>query len=277
MKKYSIIIFLLVISLLSFSDIYAQQGKGYVDVKGRVKDKSVNQGDALIGLYEVPTQVYSSKTLSDGKFLFKLNLNSQYILHVSKEGYVTKKVLFDTKAPDKDMIYPYSFTVELFQTFEGVDPNALKDPVTKIKYSGELGDFDFDAAYTESMKKEIDKIVAQVETARTNTYKQLIAKADQLFNSENYEDAIKWYDKAIDADPFSDYPDKRIMEAEKLIVTKKANDNQYNKFIAAGDNAFNAKNYTVAKDSYTKALGVKPKEKYPADKAKGTAKKYNEL
>jgi tetratricopeptide (TPR) repeat protein len=265
MMRY-LFIFITVFCLTLPQNIFAQQGKGYVDVKGRVKDKKQNLGDAVLVLYEGPAQTASAKTISDGRFNFKLNLNTQYTLHVSKDGYVSKKVLFDTKAPDKDMIYPYSFTVELFQTFEGVDPSVLKDPVTKIKYSGELGDFDFDAAYTESMKKEIDKIVSQVENARKNTYKQLVAKADQLFNAGNYEDAIKWYEKAIDADPYDDYPDRKIMEAEKLMSQGNANETQYKKLISAGDNAFATASYAVAKDSYSKALKLKPAEKYPAEK-----------
>ncbi|PKP17904.1 MAG: hypothetical protein CVU05_14660, partial [Bacteroidetes bacterium HGW-Bacteroidetes-21] len=250
--------------IINVADAFSQ--KGYVDVKGRVKDKKANLSESVIVLYEGATQISSFKTLADGKFILKLNLNSEYILQVSREGYITKKVLFDTKAPDKDMIYPYSFTVELFQTFEGVDVSALKNPVTKIKYSGDLGDFDFDVAYTESMKKEIDRIVAQVEDAKKNMYGQLIKKADQFFASEDYEEAIKWYEKAIDADPFSDYPDNKIMEAEKLMVNKKSSDEQYQKAITAGDNNFNAKVFVKAKEEYSKALKLKPKEKYPADR-----------
>jgi hypothetical protein len=147
MRPVNLFITTILITLALPAIIFAQQS-GYVDVKGRVKDKKVNLQDAIIILYEGSNQITSSKTLADGKFSLKLNLNTEYVLNVSKDGYVTKKVLFDTKAPDKVMIYPYSFTVELFQSLDVVDANALKDPVTKIKYSGELGDFDFDAAYT---------------------------------------------------------------------------------------------------------------------------------
>jgi hypothetical protein len=84
----------------------------------------------------------------------------------------------------KDVIYKYSFTVELFESYPGLDVSALNKPVTKIIYNKEDDAFDFDAAYTELMRKEIDKITNQIEMMKKQTYQQLITKADEFFKNE---------------------------------------------------------------------------------------------
>ena len=264
-KKIKAILLLLFTILISFS-IYAQGSKGYLEVVGKVKVGKKMITGADVNVYLNNSKIQSVKTVTDGKFNFKFDIDKEYIVEVSGQGLVTKKVLFETKAPDKDLIYKYSFTVELFESYPGIDVSSLNKPVAKVNYNEDADAFDYDIAYTELMRKEIDKITTQIEVYKKQTYQQLVSKADELFKTEKYEEAIIYYEKAIDADPYSDYPDKQIMECEKRIANKNTNDSKFTKLIADADVNFNNKNYLPAKNNYQKASAIKPSEQYPKTK-----------
>ena len=264
-KKIKAILLLLFTILISFS-IYAQGSKGYLEVVGKVKVGKKMITGADVNVYLNNSKIQSVKTVTDGKFNFKFDIDKEYIVEVSGQGLVTKKVLFETKAPDKDLIYKYSFTVELFESYPGIDVSSLNKPVAKVNYNEDADAFDYDIAYTELMRKEIDKITTQIEVYKKQTYQQLVSKADELFKTEKYEEAIIYYEKAIDADPYSDYPDKQIMECEKRTANKNTNDSKFTKLIADADVNFNNKNYLPAKNNYQKASAIKPSEQYPKTK-----------
>jgi len=265
LKKTKAILLLLFTILISFS-IYAQGSKGYLEVVGKVKVGKKMITGADVNVYLNNSKIQSVKTVTDGKFNFKFDIDKEYIVEVSGQGLVTKKVLFETKAPDKDLIYKYSFTVELFESYPGIDVSSLNKPVAKVNYNEDADAFDYDIAYTELMRKEIDKITTQIEAYKKQTYQQLVSKADELFKTEKYEEAIIYYEKAIDADPYSDYSDKQIMECEKRTANKNTNDSKFTKLIADADVNFNNKNYLLAKDNYQKASAIKPSEQYPKTK-----------
>ena len=257
--------FLILIFLSTFNNVFSQK-TGYLKISGKVKTGKDNIANATINLYENNNKINTAVSNSNGDFSFNLDFNKIYTLEVSSNNYVPKKVLIDTKVPEKDLIYKYSFTVDLFIKIDGVDYSALNKPVTKIVYNEEADAFDYDIPYTETMRKEIDKIISQIESNKKQAYNQIIAKADELFKNEQYEEAINYYEKAIDLDPYNDYPDKQIMQCEKLIAQKRNAETNYNKFIAQGDNLFNKQNYINAKTAYQNALNIKPAEQYPKQK-----------
>jgi len=257
--------FLILIFLSTFNNVFSQK-TGYLKISGKVKTGKDNIANATINLYENNNKINTAVSNSNGDFSFNLDFNKIYTLEVSSNNYVPKKVLIDTKVPEKDLIYKYSFTVDLFIKIDGVDYSALNKPVTKIVYNEEADAFDYDIPYTETMRKEIDKIISQIESNKKQAYNQIIAKADELFKNEQYEEAINYYEKAIDLDPYNDYPDKQIMRCEKLIAQKRNAETNYNKFIAQGDNLFNKQDYINAKTAYQNALNIKPAEQYPKQK-----------
>ncbi|NMD01254.1 MAG: hypothetical protein GYA62_16250, partial [Bacteroidales bacterium] len=260
------ITFHLTLFFLSFSIISFGQKNGYLKISGQVKSGKSKISNANINLFENSNKISSTVSSTNGDFTFNLDYDKLYTIEISATDYASKKVLVDTKIPEKDLIYKYTFTVELFQKVDGVDYSALNKPVTKIVYNSEADAFDYDLPYTESMRKQIEQITSQIESVKKQSYNQIVAKADEKFKNQEYEDAITLYEKAIDIDPYNDYPDKQIMQCEKLIAQVRSNETNYNKFISQGDNLFNKQDYKNAKTAYQNASNIKPTEIYPKTK-----------
>ena len=252
---------------LIFLNVFAQEENGYVDIKGTVKFDRINVSGAKVILFEGTKQISSAITGISGRFNFKLDFQKNYTIEVSAPELVTKRISIDTKIPTTEYgVWPYRFTTDLFEDFPGLDLTALKNPVTKIRYNADEEDFDSDAAYTELMKKEIDKILKQLETVRTDLYKNTIIKADKLFADKNYEEAIKAYEEAFDIDSYQDYPDEMLYEISKLISKEKSGEISYNNAISKADSYMLMKNYKTARTYYDKSLSYKPDESYPIGK-----------
>ena len=264
MKKYIYILYLVFWSLLSI----AQTETGYVEVKGKIKKNGKALPSVQIDIFENSAKIKSIKSASNGRFVLKLDFDKTYLIEFSKKDFVTKRISFDTRVEEKQYVWPYPFTIELFEDVEGLDVSALKDPVTKIAYSKDEGDFVFDIPYTTSMKAKINKIQEQIKSLKKSAYKRKIAEADKKFREASYEEAIKLYDQAIDLDPYSDYPDERIMECERRLNNIDKNNLAYDKAILNADSYFKQQKYQLAKVEYEKAKKAKPSEQYPKDKIK---------
>jgi len=243
-----------------------QTQTGYVEVKGKVKHDGKALAGAEISIYQNNSKVKTVKTAANGKFILSLNFDKDYVLEFSKKSFVSKKVEFDTHVSEKQYVWPYPFTIELFSMIDGLDVSAMKDPVTKIAYSKDEGDFVFDIPYTNGMKSKMKIIQNQIKTLKKNAYSAKIAAADKEFRSKKYKAAITLYEQAIDINPYTDYPDDQIMECERRLDGAENEQANYNKAIASADAYFKQKNYEIAKKDYQKAKAIKPSEKYPKDK-----------
>ncbi len=121
--------------------------------------------------------------------------------------------------------------------------------------------------------KEIDAAIkandSQLQLEKD--YTKLIADADALVNSKNYDGAILKYKEAQSKKPTENLPKTKIAEIEAI---KKNSSNQaqidskYKTLIAEGDKFVVGKNYVEAIKKFNEALVLKPSEKEPVDKAK---------
>src|SRR4051812_24385137 len=116
--------------------------------------------------------------------------------------------------------------------------------------------------------KEIEKLLGDVSknSQLEADYKAAIAKADQAFGAKSYDAAKGSYTDVLKLKAAEGYPKSKLDEIAKLLVNDSKNkglDAKYNVAIAAGDKAFTAKTYDIAKTSYTAALALKSSEKYP--------------
>jgi len=147
--------------------------------------------------------------------------------------------------------------------------------------------------YPKQRIAEIDKILADI-ASKKDAYNKAIARADNNFNIEKWQEAKVDYQKALELFPNEQYPQTRINEIEnKLLSLKNAKEQQiareeaYSDAIAKGDALFIEKKYQEAKNSYSQALAVKPKESYPKEKiaeidnllitAKALDERYNKI
>lgn len=97
-------------------------------------------------------------------------------------------------------------------------------------------------------------------------YNIAIQNADNNFNNENYNDALASYNEAIRLKPNEAYPRQRINEINDILEKLGSIEEQYANTIEFADKAFENKEYSSARDSYQRALELKPNEVYPKDK-----------
>ena len=147
-------------------------------INGRVKV----DGGALEGVKVV---VYKNgekqRTVTSGlsKFSLDLDLNADYVLSFEKEGFVSKKLSFDTHAPAEAVangFTPFEFAVNIFKQYDDVNSVVFNQPVGMIRFSAEADDFDYDTDYTKSIQSELEKAIAEV-TKKQEEEKDKDAKA----------------------------------------------------------------------------------------------------
>lgn len=101
-----------------------------------------------------------------GKFEFNLDLNAQYVISFSQSGYVSKKISFDTKVPAEratEGFMAFQFQVTLFKQYEGINFVVFNQPVGRVHYSEEIGDFDYDTDYTKSIQQQLAEVQKEVD------------------------------------------------------------------------------------------------------------------
>ncbi len=94
-------------------------------------------------------------------------------------------------------------------------------------------------------------------------YLNTIAQADALFKEKKFEEAQQAYAKAITMKPSESYPAQRIKTIENARASEQANliktqEEGYNAAMAAANNALAKEQFELAKESYRKALTIKP-------------------
>ncbi len=114
--------------------------------------------------------------------------------------------------------------------------------------------------------------IAAAQAKKDSLYNAAIAKADGLFNANDYKNARTEYRAALDVKPDETYPQQRIDEIENIILQQKLAEQEqqtrnkdYENAIAMADKYFSAKNYKEATSGYQKALDIKPEELYPKE------------
>ncbi len=148
-----------------------------------------------------------------------------------------------------------------------------------------------DEVYPDEQLSKIDSIVttrerlareaAEAEAARLaalqaekdKNYADAIARADNLFNEQNYENSRNEYRSALTIKPEESYPQERLSEIDRIlkemadaIAAREAVDRQYASLIQQADRLFSAKSYNPSKENYQKAVELKPEESYPKEK-----------
>ena len=168
--KVSFICFLAFFSLMFTNDLNAQN---YLEVPVKVEIENGNVDDLMIKVMKGGKPAFTQSAVS--KMKLKLNYNSNYTIIFSKDGYVTKSIEFDTKAPAdhiKDGFDPYKIGVKLFKQYDGVNVTVYNQPVGKIRFNKELDEFNFDTDYSKSILSKLqdteEKLIAKaVEEKRT--------------------------------------------------------------------------------------------------------------
>lgn len=140
-------------------------GQGRFTVNGRMKIEGSDLSGARAVVYKNGSKERSI-TSNLNKFSLDLDLNAEYVVSFEKDGYVAKKVSFNTKAPAEAIangFTPFDFAVSLFKQYDDINIVVFNQPVGMIRYDDQTGDFDYDTDYTKSIQSQLQQVLAQVE------------------------------------------------------------------------------------------------------------------
>lgn len=154
-------------SLLAFGFITAAVGmaQNKFTVHGRLKIEGGDVEGARAVLYK-NGEKERTITSSLNKFSLDLDLNANYIVSFEKEGYVSKKISFNTKVPPESAgtpFTPFDYAVSLFKQYDDINIVVFNQPVGLIRFEPNAGDFDYDTDYTKSIQSQLQQVLAQVQ------------------------------------------------------------------------------------------------------------------
>ncbi len=149
MKQFNII-FVLIFFFFSTVAVYAQkdQPKFTVKLKFSTDDGDMKHAAITITKNGAPYKVLDPN--GGAKFNVDLELGAEFLFTYTKMGYITKSVVVDTHIPEgreKEEFAKFTADVEIIKQPEG-QLITYTQPVGRIKYSMNAGDFDFDKDYS---------------------------------------------------------------------------------------------------------------------------------
>ena len=220
-----------------------------------------------------------------GRFDLKLALGADYKITFTKDGYVTKTVSINTEVPEESIeanpnFPPVKLIINLLPHMDGVDLGVFDQPIAILAYSPELDDFTFDKDYSDKIKdrvaqteQELKRLFAARGTEaleKERKFAGLVNKGQQSFDHQEWNQAISYWNQALEIKPEQETLKQQIATAQKemeLEASRKAielqNAQAYQYLIASADSLFNTKKYAEAKEKYTTAQKLKTQETYP--------------
>lgn len=158
----TILIQLLLPALLALP--FAVAGQGRFTVNGRLKIEGGDLSQTRVVVYKDGAK---ERSITSGlnKFTLDLDINHDYILEFEKDGFVSKKISFNTHAPAEasaNGFTPFDFAVSLFKQYDDINIVVFNQPVGVIRYDDKTGDFDYDTDYTKSIQSQLQQVLAQV-------------------------------------------------------------------------------------------------------------------
>ncbi len=290
--------FLVIISLFLFQTISFAQS-WVMPVDGKVFSGGEKLTGSIVTLYKGGTQLQQVVTTSNGKFSFELPPNGEYIIAITKPGYVTKKFKINTSNVPADRVdagnfNPFQPDVTLFEMPSAPEISKrveaiLSQPIAIYQYIPSETNFNYDQKYTDAVQSKLSELEdlqkkaekemaekaknaaqeAQKQMELDKKYKAAIDKADKSFSNTDYMNAKSGYSEAAVLKPTEPYPKQKLAEIDKLLANagkQREIDDKYKAVIAKADGAFGKKDYTTAKAGYNEASGIKPSEQYPKTK-----------
>ncbi len=149
-------------------------------ITGKFKIDGGSNSEAKIVLEKNGKRVNTIEGTS--KFEIGLDFDATYVVTFEKEGYVSKRLRFDTHVPAARIetgFYPFEFTVEIFEQYDDVNMVVFNQPVGQIAYSDLIDEFDYDTDYTKSIQTQIDQALKEVAEKKEEKVKEEIEKKKQ--------------------------------------------------------------------------------------------------
>lgn len=162
-----------------YVDRYCLEMKGTIkpaECKGSEIQKNIDSAEVSVinlddKLFE---KVYSNDI---GECYLKIPLNEQFIIKVSKKGWVTKIINVDTRlSQDKFKKYHMLFEVQMFEDINDIETPILNHPIANVFFNEYLKKFDYGFRYTNGVNKKIEKIYLNYYNQHKKSDQQVFEK-----------------------------------------------------------------------------------------------------
>lgn len=170
----------IIVPFFLFADQAHAQARLEAPVKLKIEDGNFDEVSVII---KNTTTNETNTVAGSAKFNLEFKLNCNYVISFTKPGYITKKIAFNTAVPEHRMtqgFYPFTFEVNLFQQYDGVNIVVFNQPVGKISYSRLIDDFDYDTDYTKQIQSQLKAAEEEIlQKQKENKIKAEQAKKDE--------------------------------------------------------------------------------------------------
>jgi tetratricopeptide (TPR) repeat protein len=141
--------------------------------------------------------------------------------------------------------------------------NSGELDAASIKYK-EAKDIKPNESYPQEQIGKINNIIA-ANKEKNETYRNLIAEADRLYNQKSFDPALGKYQEALALMPSEAWPGQQIskINAQKGEIAQA--EQAYTEAIQRADGLFSKAAWDESTAAYNDALKLKPSEKYPKD------------
>lgn len=152
------------VGLSSFVKTY-MASPSVLDMSGYVLHNEKKVEGALVKLYENNVIVNKMQTKANSRFRFLLFSNNEYMIEISKQGFMDERVYINTKSnADMDDKYFFEFIVDLVDEnkYKNVDASSLDFPTAIIKYDLGEDDYVHDKGYSQQVRNDLKKLNEQI-------------------------------------------------------------------------------------------------------------------
>ncbi|WP_340112293.1 hypothetical protein, partial [Maribellus mangrovi] len=291
MKVIYIRIFAAILFLLIVTPGHAQRSNGLA-VEGKISVEEGTPENAIIQMYRDGERLDNYGVDADGRYKVELNYNHDWTLIFQCEGNFSQKIVIEAAVPREVLASdprfpPFPIDVNLFKEIPGIDDSFSENTVLKIFYSPSVDNFVSELYYNDAqIQKLIEQAILQAQNVDKNAdylaqltraelaqlrkeYNDLLEKAGDEYANEQFLDALDGYKAASKIFPNEQFPKDRIAEINDLLglimaaeELDKAMLERFNKLVAQADLQFSQTKYSDAKQSYDRALSIKPYDEY---------------
>ena len=302
--KISLLKYIVVTILFSFLSFFAEgQRSNGLAVQGKVTVQEGSVEGAIIQMYRDGRRLDNYGVGADGRYKVELNYNHKFELIFEREGNFSQKIVIETAVPKSVLqsdpkFPPFPVNVNLFTEIPGIDRSFSQKTVLKIYYSPNVDNFISELYYNDAQIKSLinqailqSKLIgkeadylskltkAEIAELRKE-YNELLEQAGKQYGNEEFLAALDGFKAASKIFPNEQFPKDRISEINDLLglimaeaELNKALAERFAALIKEGDLLFAQKNYSDARNSYNRALSIKPTDSYALQQVK----KINDL
>jgi hypothetical protein len=259
---------------LGFQSMVIGQTPVLVALEGNVQDFVTGQKLFGATVNVIQNGVSVSRVVSDNKGYYyvsaKVNPAQLVAVVVANPGYMTKKLSFDLKTivPKANATNGVKLIdqlpLQLYVIRPNVDLNFTKETYAeKFVWDQAIYKAIPDAQVKADMDKKVKDLYKIAKDKDRTVY--CVAAADLAVSRKEYEKAVIYYDSALivaPADPGIAQKKKSVETIIEINQNEAKRKKEFDKLKGEGDEAFTAKNWTLAEQKYKLADQQIPKDAY---------------